>query len=33
MITKTEAESVLHAKLEGPELSPRKTLCKYYEPG
>jgi hypothetical protein len=33
IITKAEAEALLGKKLEGPELSPRGTLCKYYEPG
>lgn len=33
IIAKAEAEALVGAKLEGPELSPRKTLCKYYEPG
>jgi len=33
VISKAEAESLLGKRLEGPELSPRRTLCKYYEPG
>jgi hypothetical protein len=33
VITKAEAEALLGTKLQGPELSPRKLLCKYYEPG
>jgi hypothetical protein len=33
IITKIEAETLLGKKLVGPELSPRGTLCKYYEPG
>ena len=33
IIAKAEAEALLGKKLEGPELSPRGTLCKYYEPG
>lgn len=33
VITKTEAEAVVGTKLEGPQLSPRGTLCKFLEPG
>jgi hypothetical protein len=33
IITKAEAEALLGKRLEGPDLSPRGTLCKYYESG
>lgn len=33
IITKSEAEAVVGARLEGPQLSPGGTLCKYFEPG
>jgi hypothetical protein len=33
VITKSEAEAVVGGKLEGPQLSPRGTLCKYFETG
>ncbi len=33
LITKAEAESVVGGKLEGPQLSPRGTLCKFTEAG
>ncbi len=33
VITKAEAEAVVGVKLEPPQLSPGKNLCKYFEPG
>ena len=33
VITKAEAEAVVGVKLEGPQLSPRGTQCKFTEPG
>ena len=33
VITKVEAEAVVDGKLEGPQLSPKGTLCKYFETG
>jgi hypothetical protein len=33
VVTQSEAESVVGVKLEPAQLSPKKTLCKYLEPG
>jgi hypothetical protein len=33
VITKAEAESLVGGPLIGPQLSPQRTLCKYYEAG
>src|SRR4051812_25024850 len=33
VITKAEAEATVGGPLVGPELSPKGTLCKYYESG